>query len=78
MFLKTSTANVLENIVNKYIPKMENMTSNISLVSIIVAVLLLVVAFILKKKFEDNDGLFTTEDTFIGGTSISDDSSNMF
>lgn len=73
-----ATVNVLENIVNKYIPKMENMTSNIALVSIIVAVLLLVVAFILKKKFEDNDGLFTTEDTFIGGTSISDDSSNMF
>lgn len=72
-----ASVDVIKNIVNKYVPKMENATSNIGLVSIIIAVLLIVVAVILKKKLEDKDSLFTTEDTFAGGTSLRDDSSNL-
>ena len=72
-----ASVDVIRNIVNKYVPKMENATSNIGLVSIIIAVLLIVVAVILKKKLEDKDALFTTEDTFAGGTSLRDDSSNL-
>lgn len=72
-----ASVDVIRNIVNKYVPKMENATSNIGLVSIIIAVLLIVVAVILKKKLEDKDALFTTEDTFADGTSLRDDSSNL-
>ena len=72
-----ATAKVLRNVVNKYIPKMENITSNIALISIIVAVVLIVVAVILKKKLEDKGGLFTTEETFAGGTCLNDDSSSI-
>lgn len=72
-----ASVDVIRNIVNKYVPKMENATSNIGLVSIIIAVLLIVVAVILKKKLEDKDTLFTTEDTFADGTSLRDDSSNL-
>lgn len=72
-----ASVDVIRNIVNKYVPKMENVTSNIGLVSIIIAVLLIVVAVILKKKLEDKDALFTTEDTFADGTSLRDDSSNL-
>lgn len=72
-----ASVDVIRNIVNKYVPKMENATSNIGLVSIIIAVLLIVVAVILKKKLEDKDALFATEDTFADGTSLRDDSSNL-
>lgn len=72
-----ASVDVIRNIVNKYVPKMENATNNIGLVSIIIAVLLIVVAVILKNKLEDKDALFTTEDTFADGTSLRDDSSNL-
>ena len=72
-----ASVDVIRNIVNKYVPKMENVTNNIGLVSIIIAVLLIVVAVILKKKLEDKDALFTTDDTFADGTSLRDDSSNL-
>ncbi|MBQ2981265.1 MAG: hypothetical protein IJD58_03960 [Lachnospiraceae bacterium] len=72
-----ASVDVIRNIVNKYVPKMENATSNIGLISIIITVLLIVVAVILKKKLEDKDALFATEDTFADGTSLRDDSSNL-
>lgn len=65
-----AAVNVIKNIVNRYVPKVESMTASIAMISIIISIALIVAAVVIKKKLTGNDGIDSNQDTFMSGTSL--------